>query len=187
MCHMGSVTQFYLPPDRGDVPVITPTKVGTRFVDPRGTKGWIEQKSVAGTRPDDEPSMLPHEQPRHYWHFMLQGQLIQTFNFVPTHSLLVPVHCLCTNIRTEYFVLTRFKAIYIKANLRPHLTFWFGVEKFSVMANWNFVTTARFFDLYHETVCCCRVLSLPIVFVDLIIISSTTLKYPVRKSLYTYM
>ena len=28
------ITQFYLPPDRGDVPAITPTEVGTRFAVP---------------------------------------------------------------------------------------------------------------------------------------------------------
>ena len=36
------ITQFYLPPDTGDVPAITPAETGTRFIDPRGMKGWVD-------------------------------------------------------------------------------------------------------------------------------------------------
>ena len=31
------ITQFYLPPDRGDVPAITLAEAGTRFIDPGGS------------------------------------------------------------------------------------------------------------------------------------------------------
>ena len=33
-------TQFYLPPGRDDVPVITPAEVGTRFINPREWVDW---------------------------------------------------------------------------------------------------------------------------------------------------
>ena len=36
------VTQFYLPPNRGDIPAITPAEAGTRFIDTGGMKGWVD-------------------------------------------------------------------------------------------------------------------------------------------------
>ena len=33
------ITQFYLPPGRGDIPAFTPTKAGTRLSDPGGMQG----------------------------------------------------------------------------------------------------------------------------------------------------
>ena len=35
-------TQFCLPSNRGDVPFITLADAGTRLVDPRGMKGWVD-------------------------------------------------------------------------------------------------------------------------------------------------
>jgi len=33
------ITQWYLPPGRGDIPALTRTEAGTRFIDPRGMQG----------------------------------------------------------------------------------------------------------------------------------------------------
>jgi len=39
---VNGITQWYLPPDRGDRPAFTPTgQVGTRFIDPVRMKGWV--------------------------------------------------------------------------------------------------------------------------------------------------
>ena len=38
-CHMGSITQCYLPPGRGDIPALTPAEAGTRLSDPGGMQG----------------------------------------------------------------------------------------------------------------------------------------------------
>ena len=45
--HMScGITQFYQPPDRGDVPAIT--KAGTRFIDPGRMKGRVDQRELEG-------------------------------------------------------------------------------------------------------------------------------------------
>ena len=33
------ITQYYLPPDRGDIPAFTPAEAGTRLSDPGGMQG----------------------------------------------------------------------------------------------------------------------------------------------------
>jgi len=33
------ITQYYLPPGRGDIPAVTPAEVGTRLSDPEGMQG----------------------------------------------------------------------------------------------------------------------------------------------------
>jgi len=33
------ITQCYLPPDRGDIPTLTPAEAGTRLSDPGGMQG----------------------------------------------------------------------------------------------------------------------------------------------------
>jgi len=33
------ITQYYLPPDRGDIPALTPAEAGTRLSDPGGMQG----------------------------------------------------------------------------------------------------------------------------------------------------
>jgi len=37
------ITQCYLPPGRGDIPALTSTEAGTRFCDPEGMQGWVDQ------------------------------------------------------------------------------------------------------------------------------------------------
>jgi len=34
-------TQCYVPPDRGDIPALTPAEAGTRLSDPGGMQGWV--------------------------------------------------------------------------------------------------------------------------------------------------
>ena len=41
-CMSYEIARFYLPPDRGDVPAITPVEAGTRFIDPEAMKGWVD-------------------------------------------------------------------------------------------------------------------------------------------------
>jgi len=36
------ITQCYLPPGRGDIPVFTPAKAGTQFSDPGGMQCWVD-------------------------------------------------------------------------------------------------------------------------------------------------
>ena len=36
------ITQFYLPPGRGDIPAVTPAETGTRLSDPGGMQGWVD-------------------------------------------------------------------------------------------------------------------------------------------------
>ena len=36
------ITQFYLPPGRGDIPAFTPAEAGTRLSDPGGMQGWVD-------------------------------------------------------------------------------------------------------------------------------------------------
>jgi len=33
------ITQYYLPPGRGDIPALTPAEAGTRLSDPEGMQG----------------------------------------------------------------------------------------------------------------------------------------------------
>ena len=33
------ITQYYLPPGRGDIPAVTPAEAGTRLSDPEGMEG----------------------------------------------------------------------------------------------------------------------------------------------------
>ena len=35
------ITQYYLPPSRGDIPALTPAEAGTRLSDPGGMQGWV--------------------------------------------------------------------------------------------------------------------------------------------------
>jgi len=35
------ITQCYLPPDRGDIPALTPPEAGTRFIDPEGIQAEL--------------------------------------------------------------------------------------------------------------------------------------------------
>ena len=44
------VTQCYPPPDRGDIPALTPAEAGTRLSDPGGMQGWddLVQLDVRG-------------------------------------------------------------------------------------------------------------------------------------------
>ena len=37
------ITQCYLPLDSGDFVAFTPAEAGTRFYDPGGMQGWVEQ------------------------------------------------------------------------------------------------------------------------------------------------
>ena len=36
------ITQYYLPPGRGDIPAVTPAEAGTRLSDPGGMQGWVD-------------------------------------------------------------------------------------------------------------------------------------------------
>ena len=36
------ITQYYLPPGRGDIPAFTPAEAGTRLSDPGGMQGWVD-------------------------------------------------------------------------------------------------------------------------------------------------
>jgi len=36
------ITQYYLPPGRGDIPAFTPAEAGTRLSDPEGMQGWVD-------------------------------------------------------------------------------------------------------------------------------------------------
>ena len=36
------IAQCYLPPDRGDIPALTPAEAGTRLSDPGGMQGWVD-------------------------------------------------------------------------------------------------------------------------------------------------
>jgi len=36
------ITQCYLPPGRGDIPVFTPAEAGTRLSDPGVMQGWVD-------------------------------------------------------------------------------------------------------------------------------------------------
>ena len=36
------ITQSYLPPDRGDIPALTPAEAGTRLSDPGGMQSWVD-------------------------------------------------------------------------------------------------------------------------------------------------
>ena len=36
------IIQCYLPPDRGDIPALTPAEAGTRLSNPRGMQGWVD-------------------------------------------------------------------------------------------------------------------------------------------------
>ena len=37
--HRYGITQYYLPPGRGDIPAVTPAEAGTRLSDPEGMQG----------------------------------------------------------------------------------------------------------------------------------------------------
>jgi len=37
-----SITQCYLPLDRGDIPAFTPAEVGTQLSDPGEMQGWVD-------------------------------------------------------------------------------------------------------------------------------------------------
>ena len=57
------ITQYYLPPGRGDIPAVTPAEAGTRLSDPGGMQGrvdlvgWLQPEMVY--RPEDgHPSKL---------------------------------------------------------------------------------------------------------------------------------
>jgi len=36
------ITQCYVPPDRGDIPAVTPAEAGTRLSDPGGMQGCVD-------------------------------------------------------------------------------------------------------------------------------------------------
>ena len=36
------ITQYYLPPGRGDIPAFTPAEAGTRLSDPEGMQGLFD-------------------------------------------------------------------------------------------------------------------------------------------------
>ena len=36
------ITQYYLPPGRGDIPAVTPAEAGTRLSDPGEIQGWVD-------------------------------------------------------------------------------------------------------------------------------------------------
>ena len=36
------MTQYYLPPGRGDIPAVTPAEAGTWLSDPGGMQGWVD-------------------------------------------------------------------------------------------------------------------------------------------------
>ena len=43
------ITQYYLPPGRGDIPALTPAEAGTRLSDPGGMQdlvGWLQAEMV---------------------------------------------------------------------------------------------------------------------------------------------
>ena len=48
------ITQCYLPPGRGDIPVFTPAKAGTRFSNPGGMQGWVDPDWVDSYCSGDE-------------------------------------------------------------------------------------------------------------------------------------
>jgi len=56
-----AITQCYLPPDRGDIPALTPAEAGTRFIDPGGMLGsvdlvgWLHTEMVCPPK-DGRPS-----------------------------------------------------------------------------------------------------------------------------------
>ena len=50
------ITQYYLPPGRGDIPALTPAEAGTRLSDPGGMQGWVDLVCVCRVvyLPDEE-------------------------------------------------------------------------------------------------------------------------------------
>jgi len=40
------ITQYYLPPGRGDIPAFTPAEASTRLSDPGGMQGWVDLECV---------------------------------------------------------------------------------------------------------------------------------------------
>ena len=57
------ITQYYLPPGRGDIPAFTPAEAGTRLSDPGGMHGlvylvgWLQPDMVYPPE-DGHPSQL---------------------------------------------------------------------------------------------------------------------------------
>jgi len=57
------ITQYYLPPGRGDIPAFTPAEAGTRLSDPGGMQGWVDlvgwlQPDMVYLPKDSHPSQL---------------------------------------------------------------------------------------------------------------------------------
>ena len=49
------ITQCYLPPDRGDIPALTPAEAGTRLSDPGGMQGSVELGGLLQTEMEYPP------------------------------------------------------------------------------------------------------------------------------------
>jgi len=57
------ITQYYLPPGRGDIPAFTPAEAGTQLSDPGGMRGWVDlvgwlQPEMVYPPKDGHPSQL---------------------------------------------------------------------------------------------------------------------------------
>jgi len=49
------ITQCYLPPDRGDIPALTPAEAGTRLSDPGGMQGRVDLVGLLHTEMEYPP------------------------------------------------------------------------------------------------------------------------------------
>ena len=49
------IIQCYLPPDRGDIPALTPAEAGTRLSDPGGMQGWVDLVGLLHTEMEYSP------------------------------------------------------------------------------------------------------------------------------------
>ena len=61
------ITQCYLPPDRGDIPALTPAKAGTRLSEPGGMQGLVDLVGLLHT----EMEYLPEDS--HSSHAVVTG------------------------------------------------------------------------------------------------------------------
>ena len=69
------ITQCYLPPDRGDIPALTPAEAGTRFIDPGGMKGWVDLVTIDSVTSLHPTSHVPHKGFNVFYSTVVYGEL----------------------------------------------------------------------------------------------------------------
>jgi len=99
------ITQCYLPPDRGDIPALTPAEAGTRLSDPGGMQGWVDLDTRVFVNWNNAERRRTYGQSAIALYWSVRSMTTTETTTLTTSSLNCVVSCyLRTQLKTKLFL-----------------------------------------------------------------------------------